>query len=154
MIAGGHGDPNPNTSWINSRGFWLAYVLGVFLTHLILLSVPFISIPMAWTITNLLHNAVSPLWLENLFMSKIFWKKKLINTTCNKIYSRSSHNFVLWLSPACTCFERYGWVDYQLHSPSNQQCLCDWITIAYKSKNSLLIRKLGNFLLTRLLMLK
>ncbi|CAD7080337.1 unnamed protein product [Hermetia illucens] len=66
MIAGGHGDPNPNTSWINSRGFWLAYVLGVFLTHLILLSVPFISIPMAWTITNLLHNAAHLYFLHSI----------------------------------------------------------------------------------------
>lgn len=59
MIAGGHGDPNPNTSWLDSRGFWLSYGLGILCFHLVLLSVPFINIPMAWTITNTLHNLVS-----------------------------------------------------------------------------------------------
>lgn len=58
-IAGGHGEPNPNASWLGARGMWLAYILGVLAVHLILLSVPFISIPIAWTITNLLHNGVS-----------------------------------------------------------------------------------------------
>lgn len=58
MIAGGHGDPNPNTSWLDSRGMWLAYILGVLAFHVILLAIPFVSIPMAWTITNLLHNLV------------------------------------------------------------------------------------------------
>lgn len=72
MIAGGHGDPNPNTSWLDSRGVWLAYILGVLITHLILLSIPFVSIPMAWTITNLLHNAVS----ETGFLFKyVFFQK-------------------------------------------------------------------------------
>ncbi|XP_004522193.1 ORM1-like protein [Ceratitis capitata] len=56
-IAGGHGELNPNATWLGARGMWLAYGLGVLTVHLILLSVPFISIPMAWTITNLLHNA-------------------------------------------------------------------------------------------------
>lgn len=58
MIAGGHGDPNPNTSWLDSRGFWLAYGLGVLNFHLVLLAIPFVSIPMAWTVTNTLHNLV------------------------------------------------------------------------------------------------
>ncbi|XP_053953359.1 ORM1-like protein [Anastrepha obliqua] len=56
-IAGGHGEPNPNATWLSARGMWLAYGLGVLAVHLILLSVPFISIPIAWTLTNLLHNA-------------------------------------------------------------------------------------------------
>lgn len=58
-IAGGHGETNPNSSWLSARGFWLAYFLGLLLVHLLLLSVPFVTIPLAWTITNLLHNAVS-----------------------------------------------------------------------------------------------
>lgn len=66
MIAGGHGDPNPNTSWLDSRGMWLAYILGVIIIHLILLAVPFISIPMAWTITNLLHNAAHLYFLHSI----------------------------------------------------------------------------------------
>ncbi|XP_030386340.1 ORM1-like protein [Scaptodrosophila lebanonensis] len=56
-IAGGHGEPNPNSSWLRARGLWLTYFLGVLGVHLVLLSVPFISIPWAWTVTNLLHNA-------------------------------------------------------------------------------------------------
>ncbi|KAJ6650099.1 ORM1-like protein [Pseudolycoriella hygida] len=56
MIAGGHGEANPNTSWLDSRGFWLAYILGMLFVHLILLSIPFVSIYFAWTITNVLHN--------------------------------------------------------------------------------------------------
>lgn len=59
MIAGGHGDPNPNTSWLDSKGFWLAYTLGFLVVHLILLAIPFISIYIAWTITNILHNLVN-----------------------------------------------------------------------------------------------
>lgn len=59
VIAGGHGEPNPNSTWLGARGMWLAYLLGVLAAHLILLSVPFISIPMAWTLTNLMHNAVN-----------------------------------------------------------------------------------------------
>lgn len=58
-IAGGHGETNPNSSWLSARGFWLAYFLGLLLVHLLLLSVPFVTIPLAWTVTNLLHNAVS-----------------------------------------------------------------------------------------------
>lgn len=59
MIAGGHGDSNPNSSWLDSRGFWLAYVLGLLLLHVTFLSIPFVSISLAWTTTNLLHNLVS-----------------------------------------------------------------------------------------------
>lgn len=58
-IAGGHGEANPNSSWLSARGFWLAYLLGLLSVHLLFLSVPFVSIPWAWTATNLLHNAVS-----------------------------------------------------------------------------------------------
>ncbi|XP_034484005.1 ORM1-like protein [Drosophila innubila] len=55
-IAGGHGETNPNSSWLSARGFWLAYFLGLLFVHLLLLSVPFVTISMAWTTTNLLHN--------------------------------------------------------------------------------------------------
>ncbi|XP_022221164.1 ORM1-like protein [Drosophila obscura] len=55
-IAGGHGEPNPNSSWLSARGFWLAYFLGLLSIHLILLSLPFVSISWAWTATNLIHN--------------------------------------------------------------------------------------------------
>ena len=58
MIVGGHGDVNPNSSWLNGKGLWLSYGLGVLLLHLILLSLPFLSTAVAWTLTNLIHNLV------------------------------------------------------------------------------------------------
>ena len=59
MLVGGHGDANPNTNWLQSRGLWVSYCLGILALHIILLSVPFLSIPVAWTLTNILHNLVS-----------------------------------------------------------------------------------------------
>jgi hypothetical protein len=59
MIVGGHGDVNPNSSWLNGKGFWLSYGLGVLLLHLILLCLPFISTAVSWTLTNCIHNLVN-----------------------------------------------------------------------------------------------
>lgn len=58
MIAGGHGNENPNVNWLESRGFYLFYLIFLSVFHLILLSLPFISTPMAWTLTNITHNMV------------------------------------------------------------------------------------------------
>uniref|UniRef100_A0A182P8H6 ORM1-like protein 3 n=1 Tax=Anopheles epiroticus TaxID=199890 RepID=A0A182P8H6_9DIPT len=63
MIAGGNGDPNPNASWLDSRGLWLAYVLGLAIFHIVLLAIPFVQIPYAWTITNITHNLGAP-WMS------------------------------------------------------------------------------------------
>ena len=41
-----------------SRGMWLTYAIVVTLLHLFLLSIPFLSIPLAWTLTNVIHNSV------------------------------------------------------------------------------------------------
>ena len=57
--AGGHGDVNPNKNWIESRGMYVFYFITIFSLHLILLSLPMISISMAWTITNIMHNLVN-----------------------------------------------------------------------------------------------
>ena len=64
MLVGGHGESNPNTTWLQSRGLWISYALGVLTLHLILLSVPILSVPLAWTLTNLIHNTVciGPEW--------------------------------------------------------------------------------------------
>lgn len=51
--------PNPNASWLNTRGMWLGYLTSVAILHFILMSVPFISTPMAWTLTHVIHNVVS-----------------------------------------------------------------------------------------------
>jgi len=57
MLASGHG--NPNSTWLQSRGFYLFYLIFLSTFHLILLSLPFISTALAWTITNLSHNLAS-----------------------------------------------------------------------------------------------
>lgn len=59
MLSGGHGEVNPNSSWHSSRGAWLSYLAGVLALHLFLLSIPILSIPTAWTLTNVIHNLVS-----------------------------------------------------------------------------------------------
>lgn len=51
-----HSEVNPNTRVMNSRGMWLTYALGVGLLHIVLLSIPFFSVPVAWTLTNIIHN--------------------------------------------------------------------------------------------------
>ncbi|XP_037031632.1 ORM1-like protein [Bradysia coprophila] len=66
MIAGGHGEANPNTSWLDSRGFWLAYILGMVFIHLVILSIPFVDIPFAWTITNVAHNLAHLYFLHGI----------------------------------------------------------------------------------------
>lgn len=56
-----HSEVNPNTRVMNSRGMWLTYALGVGMLHIVLLSIPFFSVPVAWTLTNVIHNLVSTL---------------------------------------------------------------------------------------------
>uniref|UniRef100_A0A6J3RBC9 ORM1-like protein 1 n=1 Tax=Tursiops truncatus TaxID=9739 RepID=A0A6J3RBC9_TURTR len=46
-----HSEVNPNTRVMNSRGMWTAYALGVGLLRIVLL-----SIPVAWTLTNVIPN--------------------------------------------------------------------------------------------------
>uniref|UniRef100_T1JB06 ORM1-like protein 3 n=1 Tax=Strigamia maritima TaxID=126957 RepID=T1JB06_STRMM len=59
MILGGAvGEVNPNSSWLSSRGVWLAYGIAVLLLHLILLSFPFLSVAAVWSLTNVIHNMV------------------------------------------------------------------------------------------------
>lgn len=54
----GSSEVNPNGSWLNSRGIWLGYCLGLLLLHLAILGFPFLTVAWAWTLTNLLHNVV------------------------------------------------------------------------------------------------
>ena len=53
-----HSEVNPNTRVMSSRGMWLTYALGVGLLHIVLLSIPFCSVAVAWTLTNIIHNLV------------------------------------------------------------------------------------------------
>lgn len=58
MLGGTPGEINPNSSWLNSRGMWLTYCVGVLTLHLVLLSFPFFSVAWVWTLTNLIHSLV------------------------------------------------------------------------------------------------
>ncbi|XP_023704644.1 ORM1-like protein 3 isoform X3 [Cryptotermes secundus] len=66
MLVGGHGESNPNTTWLQSRGLWISYALGVLTLHLILLSIPILSVALSWTLTNLIHNACHFVFLHIL----------------------------------------------------------------------------------------
>ena len=57
-----HSDPNPNSTFFNSRGMWITYIIIVIIVHYMLLSLPFLSIAVAWTLTNVIHNMV---WLSS-----------------------------------------------------------------------------------------
>lgn len=57
---------NPNGSWLNSRGIWLTYCLGILLLHLLILSFPFLSVAWAWSLTNLTHNVAMFFFLHTL----------------------------------------------------------------------------------------
>ncbi|NXN06496.1 ORML2 protein, partial [Indicator maculatus] len=61
-----HSEVNPNTRVMSSRGIWLAYTISVGLLHLVLLSIPFFSIPTVWTLTNVIHNLVMYLLLHTV----------------------------------------------------------------------------------------
>jgi len=54
-----HSEPNPNSTYFNSKGMWVTYVLVVAFFHYMFLSLPFLSVAMAWTLTNVIHNMVS-----------------------------------------------------------------------------------------------
>ncbi|CAF0721958.1 unnamed protein product [Rotaria sordida] len=41
------------------RGVWLTYIILVFVLHFILLSIPYITTPVAWTLTTTIHNICS-----------------------------------------------------------------------------------------------
>lgn len=77
-----HSEVNPNTRVMNSRGIWLAYIILVGLLHVVLLSIPFFSIPVVWTLTNVIHNLVSanphpythPRPFPNKVKSPIIWR--------------------------------------------------------------------------------
>ncbi|GFY02659.1 ORM1-like protein 2 [Trichonephila clavipes] len=57
MLGGTPSEVNPNSLWLNSRGMWLSYLIGILLLHLVLLSFPFLSVACVWTLTNVAHNA-------------------------------------------------------------------------------------------------
>ncbi|KAJ7545241.1 hypothetical protein O6H91_09G112000 [Diphasiastrum complanatum] len=52
-------DPNKNTSWFQLPGIWTTYILIIFISWLLILSVLRCSPGMAWTIVNLVHFMVT-----------------------------------------------------------------------------------------------
>lgn len=67
-----HSEVNPNTRVMNSRGIWLTYALGVGILHIVLLSIPFFSVPVVWTLTNVIHNFVSYILTLSLLLTRPF----------------------------------------------------------------------------------
>lgn len=65
-----HSDSNPTHSYFNSKGIWITYLLLIFIFHLLILSVPFFSVAVAWTLTNVLHDVVCIEFLKLLAMAK------------------------------------------------------------------------------------
>jgi hypothetical protein len=61
QVGTASGSENPTSYYFNQRGIWLTYVLVIFLAHLFILSMPFFSTAVAWTLTNVLHDIVSNL---------------------------------------------------------------------------------------------
>ncbi|MGH0123159.1 UNVERIFIED_CONTAM: hypothetical protein FKN15_078254 [Acipenser sinensis] len=61
-----HSEVNPNTRVMNSRGIWVAYLILVAVLHVVLLSIPFFSVPLVWTLTNVIHNLVMYLFLHTV----------------------------------------------------------------------------------------
>ncbi|CAH2224343.1 ORM1 2 [Pelobates cultripes] len=61
-----HSEVNPNTRVLNSRGIWLAYIILVAFLHIILLSFPFFSVPVVWTLTNVIHNLIMYVFLHTV----------------------------------------------------------------------------------------
>lgn len=51
--------PNRNKYWLNNRGMWLGYLTTVAILHCLILSIPFLTTPQAWTLTHVIHNIVS-----------------------------------------------------------------------------------------------
>uniref|UniRef100_A0A1I8GRK8 ORM1-like protein n=3 Tax=Macrostomum lignano TaxID=282301 RepID=A0A1I8GRK8_9PLAT len=64
QVGTAHSDPNPNHVYFNSRGIWATYVIFIFITHFIVLSIPFISMALAWTLTCQIHNVITYFWLH------------------------------------------------------------------------------------------
>ncbi|KAK3102657.1 hypothetical protein FSP39_012938 [Pinctada imbricata] len=52
-------DDNPTHSYLGSRGIWITYVLIVLIAHFMLLSVPFLTVAMAWSLTNVIHCVIT-----------------------------------------------------------------------------------------------
>lgn len=55
---------NPNSYYFNSKGIWVTYIIVVAILHYAILSLPFLSVAIAWTLTNVIHNVVMFVFLH------------------------------------------------------------------------------------------
>jgi len=77
-----HSDPNPNSTYFNSKGMWVTYVLVVAFVHYMFLSLPFLSVAMAWTLTNVLHNMVCYFVLSHILFYSLYCDRLLVLDIC------------------------------------------------------------------------
>lgn len=56
----------PQHSREESPGYLAAYTILVGLLHVVLLSTPFFSIPVVWTLTNVIHNLAMYIFLHTV----------------------------------------------------------------------------------------
>lgn len=107
-----HSEVNPNTRVMNSRGMWLTYALGVGMLHIVLLSIPFFSVPVAWTLTNVIHNLVSTLCWNRISIdvvhmdlfsiareeesSQSVWTMKSCCAKCHPLLGLPTNDWLFW----------------------------------------------------------
>jgi hypothetical protein len=51
-------DTEQMDGWLRARGFTASYIFCIVAGHFALLSIPFLSTPTVWTISNVLHAVV------------------------------------------------------------------------------------------------
>ncbi|KAE9445758.1 hypothetical protein C3L33_22344, partial [Rhododendron williamsianum] len=76
-------DLNRNTEWFTYPGVWTTYILILFFSWLLVLSIFGCSPGMAWTIVNLSHFAVIPHSPLSFFM--INWSLMAVDMFCNSL---------------------------------------------------------------------
>lgn len=57
-VGTANSEDNPNSTYFNSKGMWFTYIIVVAIIHYVFLSLPFLSVAMTWTLTNVIHNMV------------------------------------------------------------------------------------------------
>ncbi|CAC5410751.1 ORM1-like protein,ORM1-like protein 2,ORM1-like protein 3,ORM1-like protein 1 [Mytilus coruscus] len=58
-------EENPTHVYFGTRGFWITYTIIVLFCHFLLLSMPFFSTALAWTVTCVFHSAFTYIMLHN-----------------------------------------------------------------------------------------
>lgn len=92
-MYGGCSESNPNAMWLSGRGMWFTYVFGVLALHIFLLSVPWLTIPWAWTMTNMIHNVVSRPFCWRI-LSNVFIELVCLKISVHLIWILTVHQFL------------------------------------------------------------